>query len=68
MEHGLLIKKVQKRPLEEQNMFSLNQMAAQIKPTEMWKTAHDPLYPIKIKKGIVKRKAWKQGRNGTQGI
>ena len=35
--------------LEEQNMLSVNQMAAQIKLTEMWKAVNDPLYPIKMK-------------------
>jgi len=34
---------------EEQNMLSVNQMAAQIKLTEMWKASNDPQYPIKIK-------------------
>jgi len=38
-----------KRLLEEQNMLSVNQMAAQIKLTEMWKAVNDPLYPIKMK-------------------
>jgi hypothetical protein len=36
-------------------------MAAQIKLTEMWKAVNDPLYPSKMKKGIIERKAWKQG-------
>ncbi len=35
--------------LEEQNMLSVNQMAAQIKLTEMKKASNDPQYPIKIK-------------------
>jgi hypothetical protein len=35
--------------LEEQNMLSVNQMAAQIKLTEMWKASNDPQYPIKMK-------------------
>jgi len=35
--------------LEEQNMLSLNQMAAQIKLTEMWKASNDPHYPIIMK-------------------
>jgi hypothetical protein len=30
--------------LEEQNMLSVNQMAAQIKLTEMWKASNDPQY------------------------
>jgi len=38
-----------KRLLEEQNMLSVNQMAAQIKLTEMWKATNDPQYPIKMK-------------------
>jgi len=42
-----------KRLLEEQNMFSVNQMAAQIKLTEMWKAVNDPLYSIKMKKRII---------------
>ncbi len=33
--------------LEEQNMLSVNQMAAQIKLTEMWKASNDPQYPKK---------------------
>ncbi len=35
--------------LEEQNMLSVNQMAEQIKLTEMWKASNDPHYPIKMK-------------------
>jgi hypothetical protein len=31
-------------------MLSVNQKAAQIKLTEMWKAVNDPLYPIKMKK------------------
>jgi len=38
-----------KRLLEEQNMLSVNQMAAQIKLTEMWKATNGPQYPIKMK-------------------
>jgi len=30
-------------------MLSVNQMAAQIKLTEMWKSSNDPQYPIKMK-------------------
>ena len=30
-------------------MLSVNQIAAQIKLTEMWKAANDPKYPIKMK-------------------
>jgi hypothetical protein len=35
--------------LEEQNMLSVNQMASQIKLTEMLKASNDPHYPIKMK-------------------
>ena len=41
-----------KRPktlLDNQNMLSVNQIAAQIKLTEMWKASNDPQYSIKIK-------------------
>ncbi len=30
-------------------MLSVNQIAAQIKLTEMWKAFNDPQYPIKMK-------------------
>jgi hypothetical protein len=30
-------------------MLLVNQIAAQIKLTEMWKTSNDPQYPIKMK-------------------
>jgi hypothetical protein len=30
-------------------MLSVNQIAAQIKLTEMWKASNDPQYPIKMK-------------------
>jgi hypothetical protein len=42
-------RKSTKSLLEEQNMLSVNQMAAQIKLTEMWKASNDPHYPIKMK-------------------
>jgi hypothetical protein len=32
-----------------QYMLSVNQIAAQIKLTEMWKASNDPQYPIKMK-------------------
>jgi len=35
--------------LEEKNILSVNQMAAQIKLTEMWKASNDPQYPIQMK-------------------
>ena len=35
--------------LDNQNMLSVNQIAAQIKLTEMWKASNDPQYPIKMK-------------------
>ena len=35
--------------LDDQNMLSVNQIAAQIKLTEMWKASNDPHYPIKMK-------------------
>ena len=34
--------------LSETDMLSVNQTAAQIKLTEMWKVVNDPLYPIKM--------------------
>ncbi len=49
MEQELWTKKVQKNFLEDQNMLSVNQMAAQINLTEMWKAKSDPQYPIKMK-------------------
>ena len=36
--------------LEEVNMLSVNQMAAQIKLTEMWKATHIEDYPIKVER------------------
>ncbi len=32
-----------------ENMLSVNQIAAQIKLTEMWKASNDPQYPIKMR-------------------
>ena len=34
---------------DNQNMLTVNQIAAQIKLTEMWKASNDPQYPIKMK-------------------
>ncbi len=31
--------------LDNQNMLSVNQIAAKIKLTEMWKASNDPQYP-----------------------
>ncbi len=43
-------RKSTKTVLENQNMLmSVNQIAAQIKLTEMWKTSDDQQYPIKMK-------------------
>jgi hypothetical protein len=42
-------RKSTKTLLENQNMLSINQIAAQIKLTEMWKASNDPQYPIKMK-------------------
>ncbi len=55
-----------KRLLEEQNMLSVNQMAAQIKLTEMWKAVNDPLYPIKMKTQDNRGEGMKT-RSGTRG-
>ena len=38
--------------LKKFDMLSVNQVAAQIKLTEMWKCKNDPEYPIKIKKHL----------------
>jgi hypothetical protein len=43
------VRKSTKTLLDNQNMLSVNQIAAQIKPTEMWKASNDPQYPIKMK-------------------
>jgi hypothetical protein len=40
-------RKSTKTLLNNQNMLSVNQIAAQIKLTEMWKASKDPQYPIK---------------------
>ncbi len=42
-------RKSTKTLLDNQNMLSVNQIAAQIKLTEMWKASNDPQYPIKMK-------------------
>ena len=42
-------RKSTKTLLDNQNMLSVNQIAAQIKLTEMWKASDDPQYPIKMK-------------------
>ncbi len=42
-------RKSTKALLDNQNMLSVNQIAAQIKLTEMWKASNDPQYPIKMK-------------------
>jgi hypothetical protein len=42
-------RKSTKSLLEEQNMLSVNQIAAQIKLAETWKASNDPQYPIKMK-------------------
>ncbi len=42
-------RKSTKTLLDNQNMLSDNQVAAQIKLTEMWKASNDPQYPIKMK-------------------
>ena len=42
-------RKSTKTLLDNQNMLSVNQIAAQIKLTEMWKTSNEPQYPIKMK-------------------
>jgi hypothetical protein len=39
-------RKSTKTILDNQNMLSVNQIAAQIKLTEMWKASNDPQYPI----------------------
>jgi hypothetical protein len=43
------VRKSTKTLLDNQNMLSVNQIAAQIKLTEMWKASNDPQYPIKMK-------------------
>jgi hypothetical protein len=45
----VLNRKSTKTLLYDQNMLSVNQIAAQIKLTEMWKALNDPQYPIKMK-------------------
>jgi hypothetical protein len=40
-------RKSTKTLLDNQNMHSVNQIAAQIKLTEMWKASNDPQYPKK---------------------
>jgi hypothetical protein len=52
--------------LEEQNMLSVNQMAAQIKLTEMWKASNDPEYPIKMKTRDNLEEGM-ESRSGTRG-
>jgi hypothetical protein len=42
-------RKSTKTLLDNQNMLSVNQIAAQIKLTEMWKASNDPQCPIKMK-------------------
>jgi hypothetical protein len=42
-------RKSTKTLLDNLNMLSVNQIAAQIKLTEMWKASNDPQYPIKMK-------------------
>jgi hypothetical protein len=44
-------RKSTKTLLDNQNMLSVNQIAAQTKLTEMWKASNDPQYPIKMKTG-----------------
>ncbi len=45
----VLDRKSTKTLLDNQVMLSVNQIAAQIKLTEMWKASNDPQYPIKMK-------------------
>jgi hypothetical protein len=45
----VLDRKSIKTLLDNQNMLSVNQIAAQIKLTEMWKAFNDPQYPKKMK-------------------
>ena len=47
MEQKLLIKSVPKSLLVKFKILSVNQMNAQIKLTEMWKSVHIDNYPIK---------------------
>ncbi len=42
-------RKSTKSLLDNQNMLSVNQIAAQIKLTELWKASNYPQYPIKMK-------------------
>ncbi len=42
-------RKSTKTLLDNKNMLSVNQIAAQIKLTEMWKVSNDPQYPIRMK-------------------
>ena len=44
--------------LDDQNMLSVNQIAAQIKLTEMWKASNDPHYP-KLRQKTLKKMALK---------
>jgi hypothetical protein len=41
-----------KTPLDNQNILSVNQIAEQIKLTEMWKASNDPQFPIKWRQEI----------------
>ena len=59
-------RKSTKSLLEEQNMLSVNQMAAQIKLTEMWKSSNDPQYPIKMKTRDTQVEGM-ETRNSTRG-
>ncbi len=45
----VLDRKSTKTLLDNQNMLSVNQIAAQIKLAEMWKASNDPQYPTKMK-------------------
>ncbi len=45
----VLDRKSTKTLLDNQNMLSVNQIAAQIKLMEKWKASNDPQYPIKMK-------------------
>jgi hypothetical protein len=49
LKYLVLERKSTKTLLDNQNMLSVNQIAAQIKLTEMWKASNDPQYPIKMK-------------------
>ena len=41
-----------KNKLKKFNILSVNQVAAQIKLTKMWKIKNNPEYPFKIKKDL----------------